>query len=389
MPRKHKRVRVEPGLHLIGDVYWACATPTGARQLRWLKIGAVGVQEARRRRDEFAYKLKHGQLPLSSRRVTVWQLADEWFRHLDELVTAGQLRPRTVESYRTGIKLHVLPALGSRQVSTISPDDLVAWYASQRRSGSAAWSIRARWVPLRSLLGYAARNGLITANPADVLRRRERPKLGRPRDRFLTSAEIEALLSKSRGSASLIVPLLLFSGLRIGELLGLTWGDIDFGRREIRVRYQMSRKGNVRIPLKTENGRREVILMAEVAHRLRKARLAARFAADGDLIISNGLGRTLGHRKLSALFATTRDAAGLEGVTPHTCRHTFASILIDQGRTVEFVSQQLGHASTKTTWDTYVHLFRAREHAEAARRDLDAAFGRMLRAADDRFPPEP
>jgi integrase len=73
----------------------------------------------------------------------------------------------------------------------------------------------------------------------------------------------------------------------------------------------------------------------------------------------------------------------LVDVTPHTCRHTFASILIDQGRDVEFVSQQLGHSSTRTTWDIYVHLFREREHANAARRDLDAAFGRMLRDSGD------
>jgi integrase len=179
------------------------------------------------------------------------------------------------------------------------------------------------------------------------------------------------------------VPLLLFTGLRASELLGLTWGDVDFDRQVIRVRYQMSRKGNKRVLLKTETGRREVIVMGEVAHHLRKARLGARFSRDDDLLIVNGVRKTLGHRKLNKLFASSRAAAGIEDVTPHTCRHTFASILIDQGRDVEFVSQQLGHASTKTTWDTYVHLFRAREQAEAARRDLDAAFGPMLRVAED------
>lgn len=98
------------------------------------------------------------------------------------------------------------------------------------------------------------------------------------------------------------------------------------------------------------------------------------------------MGRTLGYTKLRKAFAAAKEGAGLVDVTPHTCRHTFASVLIDQGRDVEFVSQQLGHSSTKTTWDLYVHLFRAREHAEAARRDLDAAFGRMLRATDDGSP---
>jgi integrase len=52
---------------------------------------------------------------------------------------------------------------------------------------------------------------------------------------------------------------------------------------------------------------------------------------------------------------------------------------LTQGASVEFVSDQLGHASTKTTWDIYVHLFRARDQAAAAKRELDAAFGPMLR----------
>jgi len=198
-------------------------------------------------------------------------------------------------------------------------------------------------------------------------------------------AEIQALVSSANGAGAAAVPVLLFAGLRVAELLGLTWADTDFERQQIHVRFQMSRDGK-RVPLKTDAGFRDVILMDEVAHRLRKHRLAARFSADDDLVIANGVGRTLGYTKLRKAFVAATRAAGLDDVTPHTCRHTFASILIDQGCNVEFVSQQLGHTSTKTTWDLYVHLFRAREHADAARRDLDAAFGRMLRVADDSGP---
>jgi integrase len=382
MPRKHKRVRVERGLYKAGREYWACATRPGETRAEWLKIGAAGVQEARRRRDAFAFKLKHGEIAPTGRRLTLRQLAAEWLADLEKLVAAGKLRPRTLESYRNGIVHHVLPTLGSRIVASITPDDLVKWHEAQRRSGAAAWTIRARWVPLRGLFAYAARNGKIVGNPADLLTRREKPKNGRAKDRFLTSAEIEALIRSAAGIAALAIPMLLFTGLRVAELLGLTWEDIDLERCEIHVRFQMSRQGK-RVPLKTESGKREVILMDEVSRRLRKHRLAAKFSANTDLVIGNGVGRTLGYTKLRKAFAAAREETGLLDVTPHTCRHTFASILIDQGRDVEFVSQQLGHSSTKTTWDLYVHLFRAREHAEAARRDLDAAFGRILRAADD------
>ena len=154
MPRKAKRVRVERGLYRIGDVYWACAVPPGATQAEWKKLGAVGVQEARRRRDEFAYKLRSGPIATTTPRMTMRQLAEAWFGDLEQLLAAGELRPRTITSYREGIRLHVLPSLGSRVVSSIGPDDLVAWLESQRRAGAAAWSLRARWVPLRGMLGF-------------------------------------------------------------------------------------------------------------------------------------------------------------------------------------------------------------------------------------------
>jgi integrase len=221
--------------------------------------------------------------------------------------------------------------------------------------------------------------GLIVTNPCDLLVRRERPKPGKAKQRYLTSDEMKTLLRRASGEGLIVVPLLLFSGLRASEALGLAWSEIDFTDQVIRVRYQMSRKGD-RVPVKTDAGRRDVILMEELAQELRKRRLAAHFSQNDDLVLGNGIGNTLGYTRLLRAFSDAADAAALRGVTPHTCRHTFASILIDQGATVEFVSDQLGHATTKTTWDVYVHLFRRREHAEIARQELNAAFGPMLRS---------
>jgi hypothetical protein len=126
MARKEARRRIERGLYRCGDVYWACATPPGQRRAQWLKLGAVGIMEARRRREEFAYKLASGGLPAARKRMTVLEAADDWFRDLDGLVAAGQLRPRTVRSYKDGVRLHVLPTLASRQIGSIGPEDLLA-----------------------------------------------------------------------------------------------------------------------------------------------------------------------------------------------------------------------------------------------------------------------
>jgi integrase len=377
MPFKHSRTKIERGLYKSGQVYWACATPRGSRTARWRRIGPVGVQEARRARDLFVYETRSNPTTLSIKRVTVKQLADEWFARLDELEAAGELRPRTVNSYKDGIRLHVLPKWASRDARSIDADDLVGWHEQQRHLGATAWSIRARWMGLRGLLGHAARVGYITANPCETLTRRERPKPGRSRTRYLSETDIQQLLDHSNGDELAINATLVFSGLRVSELLGLTWADIDFKTNVMRVRSQMSRQGH-RAPLKTEAAARDVIMMSQLANLLRARRLASTFSADDDLVIGNGIGRTLGYTRLRKAFAAAATKASVDGATPHTCRHTFASILIDGGASVEFVAQQLGHASTKTTWDIYVHLFRARDQAETARHELDAAFGHML-----------
>lgn len=382
MPRTEKRVRVEHGLYRAGIVYWACATAPGEKQARWRRIGETGIQLARRERDKFAYKVKTGDVAPSGHIITVRELSKQWSERLDGLEEAGELRPRTVTSYKDGIRLHVLPLWGSRDIRSIGPDDMVAWHERQRRTGASTWSIRARWMSLRGLFAYAARVGFIPRNPCDVLEQRERPKPGRPRARYLDAKEIQAVLRHSDGQARLIVAVLIFSGVRASEILGLTWADIDFTADVIRVRMQMSRKGK-RVPLKTAAARRDVILMAELGHLLRRAKLAASFSRDDDLVIGNGVGNTLGYTRLLRAFTSTRSSASVADATPHTCRHTFASILIDGGASVEYVSQQLGHTSTKTTWDIYVHLFRAREQAEAARQKLDGTYGHMFRAADN------
>src|ERR1700733_5640110 len=292
MARKAKRVAVERGLYRAGDVWWACATPQGQRTARWLRLGDLGIQEARRRRDEFAYKLNAGQVPLRSRRLTVREVQADWFAHLDELEEAGELRPRTVASYKDGVRLHFTPSFGSRQLASVTPDDFVNWHQTQRRSGAAAWSVRARWMGIRGLFAYAERTGLIVTNPCDTLLRRERPKPGKAKRRYLTAEEMKVLLQRASGEGSIVVPLLLFSGLRASEALGLVWNEIDFADQTIRVRYQMSRKGQ-RVPVKSDAGRRDIVLMEELAQVLRRRRLAARFSQHDDLVLGNGRGNTL------------------------------------------------------------------------------------------------
>ncbi len=393
---RHKRKRVERGLYLTGRAYEGCAAdPAG--KIRWKWLGECSIGEARARREQWAVLVRSGGAPLIDEGSTFGEVAEAVLAELAELVEAHELAPRTLESYRTGIVKHANPTFASRPIVAITADDVAIWVEKQQRTGAADWSIRARWTALRTVFSHALRHGLIPSSPADVLKRRERPRHGRSRQRFLDSKEIQALIDNSAAGVGLLyskrqpcehyaatveagIALMVFCGLRVSEALGLAWDEVDFDNGHLKIRYQLSREGE-RVAIKTDRhsnaGRRDVVLMAALAKRLRTLKVSCPPGAE--LVMVSPFGRPIQYRRFLEPFSDARDAAKLGGgVTPHALRHTFASILIDQGRSVEYVAQQLGHANTTTTWDTYVHLFRKREQAEAARDGLDEGFGRML-----------
>ena len=141
------------------------------------------------------------------------------------------MSPRTFEIYEVGLRRHVLPVLGSRQLRSITPDELVAWIRGMRAAGYAPHSVHNYWAPLHLVLGYAVRHGIIPASPADRLTSAERPKPGSGRRRFLSKPQMEQLLSAAPDRYRVAIACALFSGVRLSELLGLIWADVNFGEQ--------------------------------------------------------------------------------------------------------------------------------------------------------------
>ena len=377
MPRKEPRRRVERGLYREGKVFWGCATAPGSRQVSWEKLGEIGLMQARRRRDEFVVKTRNEPAPQRATRTTVDEVASEWLGDQERRVRIGDLRQRTLDIYEEGLRLHVLPELGARPVRSVTPDDLVEWHRRRQAQSFAVDSIHAWWTPLRLVLAHAVRRGLAPVNPADKLMAHERPKAGISRQRFLTRDEMGRLLAAADPPIGRCGPG-HFAGLRVSELLGLTWHDVDVKENVLRVRFQLDRKGN-RQALKTAAGRRDVILIDQLGRELRRSRLVSRFSQDDDLVFATATGRTLGHRNLTGRGLGKACArAGLSDVTFHALRHTFASLLIAQGHDPVFVSRQLGHANPAITLRVYAHLFDANRHAKRAREQLNSEFRHLL-----------
>jgi integrase len=351
----------------------------GQPQARWKTLGEIGLMQARRLRDEFVVEVRRARTTAPLKRsLKLADIADDWLQDQRHRVAVEELAQRTYDGYESGLRLHCLPMLGKRAVTSITPDQLVSWHRQQLAAGYARDSIHAWWTPLRLVLAHAVRQGLIATNPADQLMSHERPKAGQARKRFLSRDEMRALLESSPPRYRLPISVGLFAGLRLSEILGLIWADVDFAGNQLCVRFQMGRDGTRR-RLKTHAGSRDVILMAELARELKRHRLASRHAGADDLVFTTETGRTLGHRNLTGRgLGKACDRAGVQGVTCHSLRHTFASILIAQGRDPVFVSRQLGHANPAITLRVYAHLFDAARHAREARAALDAEYGNLL-----------
>ncbi len=383
MPRKHPRVRVEKNLYRAGDVYYACATPPGGRQAVWQPLGVVGVMEARRLRDAFVASVRRSTPRITPSRLTFGQVAAEWLEVQAERVASHELVPRTHEAYEGGLRRHVVPSFGHRPIRSITPDDLVRWNRQMRKRGLALATVRVAWTPLRLALDHAVRHHALEANPADKLLSHEIPKPGPSRQRFLTRDEIGRLLGAAADPYRPALAIGVLAGLRVGEILGLTWTDIDLTGGNIKVRAQLGRDGGSRDP-KTSAGRRNVILILELGRDLRRFRRASAHAGPDDLVFSTSNGRSIGDRNMAhrGLEKACR-RAGLDGVTFHTLRHTFASILVAHGHDPVFVSRQLGHANPSITLRVYAHLFDAARHADTARKRLEEEYRGVLLRRDE------
>lgn len=334
------------------------------------------------------WKTVEGGIAKSRRARAVAQRCRRSFADVAEEWLAGQtrLRWRTYEGYERALDRHLLPRLGERAITTIDEDVVVELIAELELEGLAGWTIRGILVPLGRVLAFAVRRKLMPHNPVRRLKRSERPRVNRREMRILRADEIEALLRAAAPAYLPILAMALFTGLRLGELLGLCWGDVDLDARLVHVRRQLDRLGDYTEP-KTPRASRTVVLSPSLAALLAEHRRSSAWTAASDPVFATASGRPMHYRNVTRRgLAAAVAAAGLNsGLEPplrfHDVRHNYAALLIAQDLNVVYVSRQLGHVYPSFTLNTYGGLFERAEHARRASEGLEAAFPAALRAA--------
>jgi integrase len=375
-PKPPRRVRVERGIYRnpTNGSYEIQYTDSSGR-VRWQVVNGA-LQDARFTRAEIQARLGRGDLITRGDRKLA-DIGEEW------LAVQHHLRPRTRQLYETALRRHINPRLGNKRIGDITVDRVAAFLVDLQEAGLAGSTIRNVMTPLGRILSYAARRGLISENPINRLERGERPRIGRREMRVLDRDEINALLQAAVRSYRPILATALFTGLRQGELLGLTWADIDFADEAVHVRCQLDRSGERTAP-KTPQAYRQVILMPSLARLLREHKVASPYSGPEDPVFATLTGAPMHYRNVSrrgfaaAVVKSGLDQPGQPRLRFHDLRHTFASLMIAQGLNIVYVSRQLGHSTPSFTLNVYSHLFDRAEHSRRASDALEAGFGSIL-----------
>ena len=293
--------------------------------------------------------------------VTFEQYAKQWLT----AHAAQACKFSTKRIYESNLKRHIYPVLGSRPIQQIARADCRTLIAVCRDKKLSPKSIENLCRTVSSVLSQAVEDGLLSANPAFRLGRyyRRRDEVT-PKLVSLTREEAARFLAAARTHFPRAYPLFLCAlrtGLRLGELLGLQWGDVDFHGRFLEVRRNLV-AGRLTTP-KNRRSRR-VDMSTQLTETLRTLRVARKAEA-----LRRGWGRVPkwvfctedggpldGDNLRTRVFYKVLERAELRAIRFHDLRHTFASLLIAQGESLAYVRDQLGHASIQLTVDTYGHL---------------------------------
>lgn len=359
-----RRTKGEGSISHLQEGSWrAYLTLEGGRRKDFY---AKKKQEVRRRLTTAVRDANRGLTAAYDERLTVAHYLATWL----DAVKAGGVKPRGWTRYESDVRLHLVPAIGIGSMRLARPcaAHLQHLYAQDLDAGFKSATVAHVHAVTHAALEHAMRHNIIPRNVADLVKA---PRPATCDMHILDKAQVNQLLATAAaadGRLQAIYLLATRTGMRLGELLALTWADVDLDGRFLQVRHTLHhpQAGGWTITTpKTEKSRRRIDLAPSVmeslrAHRVRQhvERLAAGSAwRDRDFVFCRQDGEPLrGTHVYQRQFLPPLQRAQLPAIRFHDLRHTCASLLLVAGVTIKAVSELLGHSSVAITWDRYSHV---------------------------------
>jgi integrase len=314
-------------------------------------------------------------------KVTVRAYAESW-------LAAQTFDPSTREATELRLRLHILPELGGRELRTLRPSVVQAWTRSLQQRLASNY-VRVVFANLSAVLSAAVDDGLIGRNPCRAGSVRP-PAPERRRIVPWRVEQVTAVTAALPERYQILVVLAAGCGLRQGEAFGLGVDDIDFLRGVIHVRRQVKLIHSRQVFAPPKGGKERDVPLSEMV----ALALAAHLQAFPVVKVSLPWREPDGRTETAGLVVTTRertalartyfnrhvwkpalDAAGVPATRVngmHALRHTYASVLLEDGVSIKALAEYLGHADPGFTLRTYTHLMPSSE--DRARTAVDRAF---------------
>ena len=322
-------------------------------------------KEVTRKMTEFKHKMNIGEyIEPSNMKLSEW--LERWLEG-----RKSTLAYNTFKSYKSKIKKHLNPVLGD-----ISLKDLKARHIQEMlnhklehgklngKGGLAPVSVNLLYRILHAALEQAVKENLLPSNPCKAV---ETPKERNREMETWNSQQVNKFLEAAEESKHhALFYIALNTGMRRGELIGLTWEDIDLDKQKIEVKRQMVRTDNGLEfkEVKSEASKRTIPLTDNVvkflkSHKIKQGekKLSAGAAYnDRDLVFCNKAGHAIDSTNLNREFKRVIERAKVPDIRFHDLRHTFATLFIENGGAIKTLQQILGHTSVTITMDTYSHV---------------------------------
>lgn len=277
-------------------------------------------------------------------------------------------KPSALRSYERSLG-QLLPVLGHHRLSAITRTHLQDYVESRIEAGKAPSTVRNAILPLRAIYRRANHRDEVTTNPTINL---QLPANRSHRDRVARPDEAAALIAAVPPGDRALWATAFYAGLRRGELLALQWDDVCLDQRLIHVTRSWDPVEGFIQP-KSRAGTRRLPLVSSLRNTLIEHRLQQGHADQG--FVFGTPTQPFNPAAVSWRAAQAWKKAGLDSITLHQCRHTYASFMIAAGINTKALSTYMGHTSITTTIDRYGHLLPGNE-AQAA-----MLLGRWLEAA--------
>lgn len=297
------------------------------------------------------------------------KVAEDWLN-----LKRVDLRYGSYKQYRGHVRNHLVPFLGSKRIDAISFPAIEMFKAHCRENGVSVATIKKILTTLGTIMVYAVRCRYVDHNPVRDVEKPRKTSEDHNEIQPFSPMEIRAILDATEHRKYRMLFLFAaLTGLRQGELFALKWGDIDWNHSQVHVRRTYNH-GEFYKP-KSKAGNRKVDLSPILLRQLKEWRVASEYSKESGLVFPTDAGTPLNHGNvLRRHYYKALKRAGVEYRKFHTFRHTFASLLLEQGENIRYISGQLGHSSTSLTLDVYSHLI-SNTNQEAAMRLSERVLG--------------